>query len=222
MSISLLALASFSRSSFFLQKPLQFLNLFSFTATSVFVFFTSIANRRYQYAYTCKFASKIKKSANPLCILHRSLSASHFENLNDRLTTPDSYRDPPSLNSHRLRIPHSTAKASVYLPHMYCVCLRREYGTPLALRDFSDAFAHFLSCKMVYTSVSIFNFFLLRLLILFRRHPKTEKFACGLAFKIEKKPQQCNCSGAGTLFLWNHRELTDLKSYRAIIFKKVL
>jgi len=50
---------------------------------------------------------------------------------------------------------------------------------------------------MVYTSVSIFNFFLLRLLILFRRHSKTEKFACGLAFKIEKKPQQYNCSGAG-------------------------
>ena len=65
------------------------------------------------------------------------------------------FRSSPSLNSHRLRIPPSTAKASVYLPHMYCVCLRREYGIPLALRDFSDAFAHFLSCKMVLRSVII-------------------------------------------------------------------
>jgi len=60
---------------------------------------------------------------------------------------------------------------------------------------------------MVYTSVSIFSFFLLRLLILFRRHSKTEKFACGLAFKIEKKQQQYNCSGAGLLITFLHLKL---------------
>jgi hypothetical protein len=42
---------------------------------------------------------------------------------------------------------------------------------------------------------------MLRFSFISLRHSQTEKFACGLAFKIEKKPQQCNCSGAGVVEL---------------------